>query len=364
MRRPPIPLIAAAITLIRPASAHGQTDASLGFNSGTVRFPDGTSLGLISVVPALQLSSPFRQISAGGTVANLSQGGWYGQGRLGAWVATHPMATHWQLAGDFALTGTTLEGGTGTGAGEVTVEGLWVASEWGVAAGAGGATGWIGGTSPVNAPHTRVRGWWQNRSGRLALSGAVQSTRFLGAWFTDLDAGLSARGNRFEARLWASGRVSAAYGSKLAALASAQWRLSPLVSLEASGGSVLPDPYQGFPRSGFFTAGVRLHFPHRPRRREGEIRSDGFSVTRRGDGLLVRLIQRGAHVASIAGDWNGWNSTALTQVGADTWEITLPLSAGLYHFSVLVDGSPWTIPKGVPTVPDGMGGRVAVLIVP
>jgi hypothetical protein len=28
---------------------------------------------------------------------------------------------------------------------------------------------------------------------------------------------------------------------------------------------------------------------------------------------------------------------------------------------VLIDGAPWRIPDGVASVPDGMGGRVAVL---
>jgi Glycogen recognition site of AMP-activated protein kinase len=363
MRCAPISLLAAAISLVRPASAHAQTDASLGVGSGTVRFPDGTSLGLLSVSPALQLVSPYRQLTVSGAITNLSQGGWYGQGRLGVWAATHPMAAHWQLAGDFGLSGTSLEGQQGTGAGQVTVEGLWAAAQWGVAAGAGGASGWIGGTAAVTAPRARVRGWWQSPSGRLALSSAVESTRFLGAWFTDLDAGLSARRDRFEVHVWASGRASAKYGSKLAALASAAWRLSPLVSLEASAGSVLPDPYQGFPRSGFFTAGVLLHFPPRARRRGGEILANGFSVTRQADGLLVRVTQRGAALVSIAGDWNGWNSVALARAGTDTWTITLPLAAGTYHFTVLVDGTPWSIPESVPTVPDGMGGRVAVLIV-
>jgi Glycogen recognition site of AMP-activated protein kinase len=363
MRCSPISLLAVAISLVRPASALGQTDASLGVGSGTVRFPDGTSLGLLSVTPALQLLTPYRQVTINGTIADLSQGGWYGQGRLGVWAATHPVAAHWQLAGDFELSGTSLEGQSGTGAGGVTVEGLWAAPQWGVAAGAGGASGWIGGTAAVTAPHARVRGWWQNPSGRLALSGAVESTRFLGAWFTDLDAGLSARRDGLEVHVLASARASAAYGSKLAALASAAWRLSPLVSLEASAGSVLPDPYQGFPRSGFFTAGVRLHLPSRARRHGGEILANGFRVTRQEDGLVIRVIQRGATLVSIAGDWNGWTSIALARGGTDTWTITLPLAAGTYHFTVLVDGTPWAIPDGVPTVPDGMGGRVAILTV-
>jgi hypothetical protein len=43
--------------------------------------------------------------------------------------------------------------------------------------------------------------------------------------------------------------------------------------------------------------------------------------------------------------------------------VHLPLRPGVYHFTLLVDGSAWTIPSGVPSVPDGMGGRVAVLVV-
>jgi hypothetical protein len=78
---------------------------------------------------------------------------------------------------------------------------------------------------------------------------------------------------------------------------------------------------------------------------------------------VLRLTQRGADLVSITGDWNGWTSAPLARVGADTWQIVLSLAAGTYHFTLLVDGSPWRIPDGVPTVPDGMGGRVAVLIV-
>jgi hypothetical protein len=42
----------------------------------------------------------------------------------------------------------------------------------------------------------------------------------------------------------------------------------------------------------------------------------------------------------------------------------LALGLGLYHFNLLVDGRNWVVPNGVATVPDGMGGMVAVLVVP
>ena len=42
----------------------------------------------------------------------------------------------------------------------------------------------------------------------------------------------------------------------------------------------------------------------------------------------------------------------------------ITLGRGVYHFNLLVDGADWVVPNGVATVPDGLGGMVAVLIVP
>ncbi len=50
--------------------------------------------------------------------------------------------------------------------------------------------------------------------------------------------------------------------------------------------------------------------------------------------------------------------------GEDLWEGAVRLTRGGYHFNLLVDGSDWVVPYGVGTVSDGMGGMVAVLIVP
>ena len=55
---------------------------------------------------------------------------------------------------------------------------------------------------------------------------------------------------------------------------------------------------------------------------------------------------------------------ALRSLGDQLWEGALRLTRGVYHFNLLVDGSDWVVPNGVATVSDGMGGMVAVLIVP
>ena len=60
---------AAAVVLAVPSPARAQTEASLTLGSGTVRFPDGTRLGLFAVAPALQSLGRYRQLTAGATVA-------------------------------------------------------------------------------------------------------------------------------------------------------------------------------------------------------------------------------------------------------------------------------------------------------
>jgi hypothetical protein len=88
-----------------------------------------------------------------------------------------------------------------------------------------------------------------------------------------------------------------------------------------------------------------------------------LTITRRTGSLVLKLRRPGVHTVSIAGDWNGWTPVALTQVQPDVWEVVLRLSNGIHYFTLFVDGVAWAIPEGMPSIPDGLGGRVAVLTV-
>ena len=84
----------------------------------------------------------------------------------------------------------------------------------------------------------------------------------------------------------------------------------------------------------------------------------------RGDSQVVRFRFAGVQSVAMAGDWDGWQTHPLRSVGADQWEGAFVLARGLHHFNVLVNGRSWVVPAGVATVPDGLGGIVAVLMVP
>ncbi|MGH7612500.1 MAG: glycogen-binding domain-containing protein [Gemmatimonadales bacterium] len=362
MPRSPALFIIAALAAVGQRDVSAQTDASVGFGLGTVRYSGATSFGIASLGPVLRLLAPGREMSLGGTLTALPRGDWYTQGRAALWASTPVFDNRSRLAIDLGLSGATQGAGTGTGAGLLVAEALWVAPTWGVGIGAGPASGWITHDAPITAFYSRLRGWWQVPAAPLTLSAALAPTRFPRDWFTDLDVRVSARRGRLEAGLSTSVRVSGVYGSKAAALATAEWQLSPRVTFEAGGGSLLPDPYQGFPRSGFVAAGVRLHFPTRARIAPVK-RAGPLSISRRDGSLVLKLHRPGAQTVSIAGNWTGWTPVPFTQLGNDAWQVVLRLTNGIHYFTLFIDGVGWTIPDDVPSVPDGLGGRVAVLTV-
>jgi hypothetical protein len=177
-------------------------------------------------------------------------------------------------------------------------------------------------------------------------------------------AGATAERGRFTLSLWVAARGSAAYGSKGAGSTAVQYSVTPTVTLEAGAGSYLSDPFQGLPRAGFVSAGMRVYAtPKPPRPPTTAPHLTPLIASRRGDSVVVRFRMDGARSVAIAGDWNAWRPAPLRPLGGDIWEGTALLAAGTYHFSLLVDGKEWVVPGGVAVVSDGMGGMVAVLTV-
>ena len=361
-------LIATVGAATAPTPAVAQTDASIGLGAGTVRYPGGSSFGSAMASPSLRYTSPGLAADAGGAVASLPFG-LSTQARASVWGIAFRLPGELRLAGEFNLTGTTLsKGGGSTAAAHGMGEVLWSSASWGLGLGAGPSTGMVTGEFPVVALHTRARAWWRpgeedaTRATELQL--VVEPTHFPGGWFTDVGAGGSVERRRVVASVWLAGRLAGGPESKAAGSALLQMFVSPRVSIEVGGGSYLNDPYQDLPRAGFVTLGVRLHGSPRPIHAPPAPPSAPLTPEIRGDSQVVRFRMPGAQRVAIAGDWNAWQPLALRPLGDDVWEGALRLTRGVHHFNLLVDGSDWVVPNGVGTVSDGMGGMVAVLIVP
>ncbi len=165
--------------------------------------------------------------------------------------------------------------------------------------------------------------------------------------------------------LWATARISSAYGSKAAGGVLVRVFPASRLALELGAGSYLADPYQGLPRGGYVTAGVRLFTA---RRSLPPVASQPawppLVPPRRGDSVVVRFHMEGASSVAIAGDWDGWQVRPLSSLGGDIWEGALALRSGTYHFNLLVDGKEWVVPGGVAVSTTSTGGMEGVLVVP
>ncbi len=71
----------------------------------------------------------------------------------------------------------------------------------------------------------------------------------------------------------------------------------------------------------------------------------------------------GVETVDVMGDFSDWNVLTLTRRGRDTWELTIPLSAGMHQINVRVDDGPWMAPPGMPTMHDNFSGDVGLLVV-
>ena len=355
-------LLVAASTHAAPAAA--QVDGSVGVGAGTVRYPGGTSFGSAILSPSVRYASDAFVADLSGSIASLPGAQWAGLGLADLSAVTPASAGGRRLGVEGTFAGTTRTGAGPTVAAHAVGELRWSAATWGAELAAGPSTGLISGELPVTALHTRARVWWRPSdavtSPTVQLS--VEPTHFPDGWFTDAGAGATMERGRAVVSLWTVARLSSTYVSTAAGSAYLQVFVTPRVSLEVGGGSSLSDPYQGLPRAGFVTFGVRLHKSPRPH--PAAARWAPLVPVPRGDSLVVRFRMPRAHSVAIAGDWNAWQPARLRLLSNDVWEGTLVLRRGLYHFNLQVDGSDWVVPNGVATVPDGLGGMVAVLVVP
>ncbi len=86
---------------------------------------------------------------------------------------------------------------------------------------------------------------------------------------------------------------------------------------------------------------------------------------RSGRTTVLRLpLGEASRPPSVAGDFSQWGALPMHRFGTH-WRIELDLAPGVYHFAFLHSDGTWFVPEHTPNRrEDGMGGWVAVLIVP
>jgi hypothetical protein len=81
--------------------------------------------------------------------------------------------------------------------------------------------------------------------------------------------------------------------------------------------------------------------------------------------VVVRVPVREAPASlSIAGDFTGWMPVPMERQGNE-WRFPLTLAPGVYRFAFRSADGEWFVPESIPNrTDDGMGGSVAVMVVP
>src|SRR2546430_8663556 len=278
---------------------------SVGLGVGTVRYSAGEGIGMAVRSPAVRHRSGALTADFSGSLASLPRAAWAGQGLTDLSLVGPPLAGSARFSVELTLAGTARSDNGSTAAAHGVAELSRSFPTWGLGIGAGPSMGAISGEFPLTALHTRARAWWHPERGpgtggegpEIQLS--VEPTRFPDYWFTDASLSATLERGRAIGSLWVAGRTSPALASEGAGGAFGPYFATPPVALELGGGSYLPDPYQGLPRAGFVSVGLRLHHPARARR----ARAAPLVPAGRGDSLVVRFRMAGARAVGGAGGW-------------------------------------------------------------
>ena len=149
------------------------------------------------------------------------------------------------------------------------------------------------------------------------------------------------------------------FDERWAGASAAVW-VSRNAAIVVAGGKYSSDILQGLPGGDFVSLGLRLT----PRRARPIPTSAAAPIVytpeaaRAGVGFRVQDVSR----VEVAGDWNGWVPEPLVRSGG-RWVMPAPLGPGVYRFNLRVDGERWIVPEEVPSIDDGFGGRVGLLII-
>ena len=193
----------------------------------------------------------------------------------------------------------------------------------------------------------------------LALGPVVRHYR------TSQDAHTYAGGNgvvRFGvARAWAeAGRWLDPGGSDIPWAAGGSVRLHPRMAVNVSRRRETFDPlYLRQPQTSWSVGlSIQIGGPLNTTRAVPVAAFEGGRVT-------IRLAARdSSSIPRIAGDFNDWQPQVMLRTG-DHWAFTASVAPGVYNYAFVNEEGEWFVPESAPgRRADGMGGYVAVLVVP
>lgn len=89
-----------------------------------------------------------------------------------------------------------------------------------------------------------------------------------------------------------------------------------------------------------------------------------FRAVRLGGGRYRLALRLGtASRVELASDCTGWKPVAMEHRGRDLWEVDLPITPGVHHVNIRIDGGAWSVPPSLTATDDDFAGEVGVFVV-
>jgi hypothetical protein len=153
--------------------------------------------------------------------------------------------------------------------------------------------------------------------------------------------------------------------------------VSDRVAFIGGGGRQPALPLRGLPARSFGMAGLEVAYspvsrsgvpvsvPHSVLVKSFELRPAPNGGTGANAGGMQKIVIHvgGVETVDVMGDFSDWSPLTLVRRGRDLWELSVPLSAGVHQINVRVDGGPWMVPPGIPTMHDSFGSDVGMVVV-
>jgi len=359
-----ISLLPAAL-LPRLASAQApRLEADLGgsrIEYDTLSALDAFSL---SALAEWQRPSVFARLTGG--VTGFRDGGTslQGRGSVSGWIAPRGNGSPLRLELGGGLGGSHHSSGFDVVVGRADARAHLVGARYGAWVGAGlGAAENTYDSAAVWGVMPNAGAWWQGARVRGSLS--YTWLRVEGESYPEADLSATVTRGPLDLSVYAGVREwpydPGAFDEVWAGASAAYW-VSRRAAVTLAGGKYGADVLQGVPGGRFVSLGLRIT-PRRVRPIPVQAVAPIVFTVEQASGGAIGFEVEGARRVEIAGDWNGWQPEPMATDSRGRWLVPAGLAPGAYRFNLRVDGERWYVPEGVPTLDDGFGGTVGVLIV-
>jgi len=318
----------------------------------------------LSALAEWQRPSVFARLTGG--VTGFRDGGTslQGRGSVSGWIAPRGNGSPLRLELGGGLGGSHHSSGFDVVVGRADARAHLVGARYGAWVGAGlGAAENTYDSAAVWGVIPNAGAWWQGAHVRGSLS--YTWLRVDGESYPEADLSATVTRGPFDLSVYAGVREwpydPGAFDEVWAGANAAYW-VSRRAAITLAGGKYGADVLQGVPGGRFVSLGLRIT-PRRVRPIPVQAVAPIVFTVEQASGGAIGFEVEGARRVEIAGDWNGWQPEPMATDSRGRWLVPAGLAPGAYRFNLRVDGERWYVPEGVPTLDDGFGGTVGVLIV-